>query len=538
MNLKRCSYAVFFSLLSLALLALNTAKTSPKTDPRTWKDMQMAIGYYLYGQFPVFSTEWKKPIREGLSKESVKNRFWKTISSTPFLNGSVGFLDYFHDVGRAYVLGWGFKLLKGISPYLLFWLGFILAIPVFFWLGYEFCGAEERVSGAIFLFLLGISSFFSEALTLSYSTAGFYIIGVLILTAFSLSSISGSAVSPQGLLARLALGGTLFGVCLLCRSGTVFILPGFVIAIWLWVSKKGLNLPKGWKKVLFFVFALVVFLSPYIVLKASVDRVVSRTLALYGKSVFLPLHHPVWHALWCGLGDFDRSKDHFWDDRAAERAVELAGGPKMRRVTGPGNVTVTREYEKAIRALFFRDVLTDPSWYFTILGKRLGSTVLQTKTLFWSFHDRHLKPLSKAPRERSNDIIDRYYRRVAQVDTFALGSYRVELSLLPFILATFIFLGQSARVSFRVFKASHRVMVHRQVWVLLSMASGTLFLPVLVTTAGGLETQGFAFLYFLGFSFFVQHQFFSGAGNRGAYSGEVDTIIDPLKKKSAPDAAG
>ena len=36
-------------------------------------------------------------------------------------------------------------------------------------------------------------------------------------------------------------------------------------------------------------------------------------------------HHFLWHALWCGLGDFDRKYGYPWDDLAAEKYAFVRG---------------------------------------------------------------------------------------------------------------------------------------------------------------------------------------------------------------------
>ena len=114
------------------------------------------------------------------------------------------------------------------------------------------------------------------------------------------------------------------------------------------------------------------------------------------------LHHFVWHALWCGLGDFDTRYGYEWNDTKGmayalpimkARGFEPTGYPKVERqpfdaltlgvywdrarkyARTPFEVP---EYIDVIREKVVHDITHDPLWYLTILAKRLWRQIVET----------------------------------------------------------------------------------------------------------------------------------------------------------------
>jgi len=114
------------------------------------------------------------------------------------------------------------------------------------------------------------------------------------------------------------------------------------------------------------------------------------------------LHHFVWHALWCGLGDFDTRYGYAWDDTQGmayalpimrARGFEPVGHPRLERrpfdaltlgvywdrgrqyARTPFEVP---EYIEVIREKVVHDITHDPVWYLTILAKRVQRLVIET----------------------------------------------------------------------------------------------------------------------------------------------------------------
>jgi hypothetical protein len=121
----------------------------------------------------------------------------------------------------------------------------------------------------------------------------------------------------------------------------------------------------------------------------------------------------------------------------------------------------------------------------TILVKRTLATLTQWK--LWHWPPRRGR--SFRPRTHPNEgKIDAYYALTATADHFAVGPLRFELPLfvllvpawsLPWLLRT----APAARAALG--------------W-LTCLSAGLLVLPVLLTTAGALETQAFMLTYFAG----------------------------------------
>jgi hypothetical protein len=114
------------------------------------------------------------------------------------------------------------------------------------------------------------------------------------------------------------------------------------------------------------------------------------------------LHHFVWHALWCGLGDFDTRYGYEWNDTKGmayalpimrARGFAPTGHPRLERrpfdaltlgvywdrarkyARTPFEVP---EYIDVIREKVVHDITHDPVWYLTILAKRVGRLVVET----------------------------------------------------------------------------------------------------------------------------------------------------------------
>jgi len=109
------------------------------------------------------------------------------------------------------------------------------------------------------------------------------------------------------------------------------------------------------------------------------------------------LHHLFWHPIWCGLGDFDKTRGYEWDDRsAADYALPIleekygVDVPKAKRTEvlfeaywdKHGDYYRTPyelpHYEDVIRDKILHDITRDPLWYLGILAQRAWRVLGQT----------------------------------------------------------------------------------------------------------------------------------------------------------------
>ena len=124
----------------------------------------------------------------------------------------------------------------------------------------------------------------------------------------------------------------------------------------------------------------------------------------------------------------------------------------------------------------------------------------QRKLAPWALRDGSSIEPRRAPNEGA---IDTYYAMATPVDWLGFGPWRLELPLVlfwgPTALLVLLFLAGRRAPPLRA-SASR---LGPGLLVLLCLGAGGLGLPVLFTTAGGLETEAFAVVYFLGFALLV-----------------------------------
>jgi hypothetical protein len=132
----------------------------------------------------------------------------------------------------------------------------------------------------------------------------------------------------------------------------------------------------------------------------------------------LPIYHEVWHAIFCGLGDYDKKYGYVWDDRVAYAyAYPILSGKYGLKLPpwqpgwytfnatydGTGKYPIffseAEHYHDIIREKVVGDITRDPRWYLDILWKRamrilektppiavhLGTESLQTSSALIGF---------------------------------------------------------------------------------------------------------------------------------------------------------
>jgi len=163
-------------------------------------------------------------------------------------------------------------------------------------------------------------------------------------------------VTTRGLLLRAALAAIIFGVCALCRSSCLSLLPGYALALAVGAGRlcAGLRgrsraaIAAGVAVATFFLMPL-----PYVALSAAVHRMAVGTLARHGMRSLLPQRHDIWASIWQGLGGFDRTKGHVFLDMALNAPVRSTG-----RRWCPSPHT-----EAILRDRVFGEIRSDPVWY-------------------------------------------------------------------------------------------------------------------------------------------------------------------------------
>lgn len=473
-------YAVPVALAASALMVANTASWTAGTDyaemggfRRLWSDLALGANAFLDDRFPLNpgdaaaaaardAVEAYRPlIVERTQRGDIRPWTpWRTMGVRPFLRERAQREpQLYDDPGRARLLALGFDLLGGVAPFLILWLGLLVALPALWWLVFEGVGAGRTPSVAAAALAFSCWPFLLETLALPRYAVGFYLAGVLGLCAYGVATCLGR-LTPRGLLWRTAGAGVLLALCALCRSSAIVLLPGFVCALAVGVRR----LRHQWPGRLVFlaVPALAVLILPYALVRPS-ER------------------HGVWSALWEGLGDFDRTHGHAWSDPVAEQVSRDAGGGPL---WTPGS-------EAVFKRLVRDDVRRDPLWYAGILFRRAGATLVQ-----WKLWPRRASSGSPIRRSTSGNegFMDKYYGYAATADHAGLLRWRVEVPVV-FMLLPVAVLGALA------WRGAARESARGALRIVGVIALGTIGVPLLISTAAAQETQAFCFVYVMAGAF-------------------------------------
>jgi len=472
------------------LLLANTAyrRSQPLTDlgpaRRLWEDVSVATSRALAardepGGEPVRIGSWEgqaqidayaRLLQRETEQRGIRSwQFWRSVRMGRFLGYPRLLSRDTDDTGRARLAELGFRLLGGTSPYLVLWLGPLWAAPVLLWLAWELAGAGFRRAALVVPLLAAASPYVAEVLSLPYSGVGFYVLALLLLAALVAGLLLRADGSPRSDLARVLGAGLAFTVCLRCRSGTALLLPGFVVAL----------AAAGWR------------------------RAPRQAALLVAAFLLIPAllwprqHHEVWLGMWEGLGDFDRTKGHYWHDPMAKAVLREAG-----RDAPPERAVWVDDNEAFWRERFVNDVRSDPGWYAAILAKRLAATLFQTKLSPWAPADGASVSRTTSPNE---GVMDDYYGMTTTVDFVALGPWARELPT-SVLWAPTVLLALLAALALARRPALAALRPGLVAWALLAgcLALAALVSPVLVTTAGALETQAFALVHWVSIAFAVE----------------------------------
>jgi len=477
-----------------ALLLLNTAVVRSSTDfkreglyRRLWDDLAVGIDRYLGAasapgqqdaadEPPGFADRremYRGLLIRGVRREGIRPwQFWRTLDRRPFQSGAGELrVPEAADPGRALLLAGGFRLLGGVAPFLILWLGALAALPLLVWTARDLAEAGFPLAGALLGVALASSPFVVETLSLSRSEVGFHVLGLLVVTAQAAHGIAGPASSTGRLLARALAAGTTLALLSVCRSACLSMLPALGLAL-LWAASRrppeAHPAASAWRRS---AGALVLLILPFALLRQE-------------------QHHDTWQAIWEGLGDFDRAKGHYWADAKALEVLQANGISRLRSPAA----------EEAFRGIVLREVREDPRWYGGILGRRVLATLTQAKLRPWGPRDGLSMAESDSP---NTGAMDKYYRYTTTVDHVGVASLRLELPLPVLWLPTGL-LASAWLLARRRGDAVRATRHGRQLRILCCVALAALPVPVLISTAAAQETQAFALVYVLGGAFLLE----------------------------------
>ncbi len=434
---------------------------------RYWDDLALGVARYVDATTPGPRMEgkgpdliplvaaYRSPMSEKVRTFKVQpHEFWRTVPDQKFRTLIQPYsAPEFEDAGRSLVLAAGFFLLGGVAPYLLLWLGVFFFAPVWLWFNYELFRANLPVAAVAQTVILSFSPYFFECLVLPHSAIGFYLAGLLALAAFSVAAFMAPADLRGVSIRSLLLAGILI-VAIWCRGGSLVFVP--VAATLGWIAfRHGGGLSGGRAAVA----TLVLMLAPVLAFRPHQA-------------------HNVWLSLWEGLGDFGTDRGFAWPDAEANAFLRRQGLPGF-----ADPKLVTRQHEEAFRRSFLDGIKGAPLWYGKILVKRVVATVGLTK----------LRPFQAWDGE-SKSAPYFHYKYTTPIDWFG---WRGEIREVPVAL---LWMPTAALVVLASIGRTPRA----DIGVLGSVAVASLPIPVLISTASGLETQAFGLTYFLGASLLLQ----------------------------------
>ena len=438
---------------------------------RYWEDLTIATtGFYDAGgpRFSIQSLDGNQ-LRHALRRYVLRTTsgmpawpFWRTIPVKPFLRAPRIEPRDTDDTGRSLLLGIGFRLLGGVAPRLQLWLGPLLAIPLLLWLTWELADAGRRVAMFAAPLLYASSAYLVACASLPYSALGFYLLAILALEAFAVHALLNPSPSVAGLALRTAVAGCVLAACIRCRSSALFLLPGYLLAL---AGGLGRRVPGTTARLL---------IGP-----ALAGLLLAPVLATRAKQ-----HHEVWLGLWEGLGDFDHSKGHAWNDALAKQFLRDHGVDAP-----PGDAIWFRDNEAFFRRQVLTDVGGDPLWYLAILFRRAVAALTQAR--LWT-------PYLTAP-AASEEVIRTYYTMAPDAEQLGVGRWSLRVPM-PLLIAASVAAAWRPR---------SRPRFAPEAGVLVCGLTATLGLPIAFTTASGLETQGVALVYLLGLALAAERCFAS-----------------------------
>jgi hypothetical protein len=84
---------------------------------------------------------------------------------------------------------------------------------------------------------------------------------------------------------------------------------------------------------------------------------------------------PIWHNIWTGLGDFDDKYGYLWEDATA---FTLASSELGRELPfHDSTAAYLPRYTAVLRDRILGDIVHDPIWFATIIGKRIWVSMFE-----------------------------------------------------------------------------------------------------------------------------------------------------------------
>jgi tetratricopeptide (TPR) repeat protein len=279
-------------------------------------------------------------------------------------------------------------------------IGFTLALLLLY---VSFWHVRKPGLGALLVLLLGSNPFQVNEVYATNNLFGWPITITLLLLALHVPLLYGQARSRLWLPGLALASGVILGTVRQIRTEPILVLVA-VAAAYLTATHV-----RSWLRLAAVVVLGGAYLGASSGWTAYFDakfREAQRVVRAAGGHVYngpRQTHHFFWHALWCGLGDFDQKYGHRWSDITAysyawsilqQRHVPDPSGypPRAADATDVFSLAVywdegrlypqtpyeTPMYAELIRNKVIRDIVHDPAWYVGILSRRIARLLAES----------------------------------------------------------------------------------------------------------------------------------------------------------------
>jgi hypothetical protein len=303
----------------------------------------------------------------------------------------------------------------------------------------------------------------------------------LLLVALGLYTVLGRDLSGRGFAVRAVAASLAFAVCCWCRGGTLLMAPAFGVALLAGFGRSFPGRVPGSlvRRGLLAGLLTVAFVAPY----------------LLGRP---PQHHNFWMSYWQGLADYGAERGYSWHDRDLKRWLAARGRPPFEHPR-----YISRDDDAYMGRVVRQDIRADPSWFALVLVRRFLDTVSLAKLAPYGPRDGY-----------SIEPPPLHYKYTTPADWFGFGRWKAEVPTAVLWSGTLILLLGWAHAALRS-KDELKRRLEERLSLILTVAAATLALPVLMTTAAGMETEAFVFVHFLGLGFLAQAAAEGGSRHAG-----------------------
>lgn len=448
---------------------------------RFWDDMCVAINRYLDWSYGPRGRPGNPDEDAAAFKDLVVWKageagirpfeFWRVIRPEPFLRvRHRTWIPPLEDPGRPMLLAAAFALRQGIAPYLMIWIGTLTSIAALLWVLWEARASGVLLAGSVFVALCVSSPFVVESLSLAHSAVAFYLIAALLLVALGLYAFLGRDEAARGFALRAVAASVGFALCCMCRAGTLLMAPAFGVALLVALDRIVPGRVQGgfWRRSLLAGALTIAFVGPYLLVRP-------------------PQHHNFWISYWEGLADYGVDRGYSWQDRDLKRWLVARGRKPFEH---PRDVSA--EDDAYMGQVVRQDIRADPVWFAGVLGRRFVDTVSLAKLAPYGPRDGY-----------SIEPPPLHFKYTTPADWLGFGGTKVEVPTSFLWSGSLILLLWWVHAALRS-KAELKRRLEDRLALILSLAAATLALPVLMTTAAGMETETFVLVHILSFSVLVQ----------------------------------